>query len=68
MNKLTREQWYELDEQMRRTPAEADSEEIPGEHMILISLLNRLGFNPMSKRSAMLLAERLLNEGWEELP
>ena len=66
MNKLAREQWYQLNEQMSRTPAETDSEEVPGEHMILISLLNRLGFSPMSKRSALILAEELLNAGWEE--
>ena len=28
MNKLTRAQWEELDDQMRRTPAESDSEDV----------------------------------------
>lgn len=65
MNKLTRSQWEELDDQMSRTPSEPDSEGVPGEHMKLIALLNRFGFNPMSKREAMLLAEKLLNEGWD---
>jgi hypothetical protein len=66
MNKLTRQQWEELEDQMSRTPAEPDSEGVPGEHLKLIALLNRFGFNPMSKHAAMQLAERLLGEGWNE--
>ncbi len=66
MNKLTRQQWEELEDQMSRTPAEPDSEGVPGEHMKLIALLNRFGFNPMSKQAAMRLAERLLDEGWDD--
>jgi hypothetical protein len=66
MNKLTRSQWDELDDQMSGTPAESDSEGLPGEHMKLIALLNRFGFNPMSKREAMQLAERSLREGWND--
>jgi len=50
MNKLTRAQWEELDDQMSRTPPEPDSEGVPGKHLKLIALLNRFGFNPMSKR------------------
>lgn len=65
MNKLTREQWYELDEQMSQTPSETDPEGVPGEHMKLIALLNKFGFNPVSKHAAMILAKRLLNQGWE---
>ena len=64
--KLTRDQWYELDEQMSHTPPEADAEGVPGEHMKLIALLNKFGFNPMSKQAALALAEKLLNEGWED--
>ena len=66
MNKLTRAQWEELDDQMSRTPAESDSEGVPGEHLNLIALLNRFGFNPMSKREAMLLTEKLLQDSWED--
>jgi hypothetical protein len=66
MNKLTRDQWYELDEQMGHTPSEADAEGVPGEHMKLIALLNKFGFNPMSKHGALVLAEKLLDEGWED--
>lgn len=66
MNKLTRAQWEELDDQMSCTPAESDSEGVPGEHMKLIALLNRFGFNPMSKQEAVQLAERLLGKGWND--
>ena len=66
MRKLTRAEWEELDEQMSRTPPEPDSEGVPGEHLKLISLLNRFGFNPMSKREAMILAKMLLDNAWKE--
>jgi hypothetical protein len=46
--------------------AEAGSGRIPGEHLKLITLLNRFGFNPMSKREAMRLAGKLLDEGWDD--
>jgi len=65
MNKLTRAQWEALEQQMSITPADADSEGVPGEHMKLISLLNGFGFNPASKQEAMRLAEELLDAGWE---
>lgn len=51
---------------MSRTPLEPDFESVLGEHMKLIALLNRLGFNPMSKREAMQMAKRLLSEGWND--
>lgn len=66
MNKLTRTQWEELDEQMSHTSSEPDAEGVPGEHIKLIALLNRFGFNPMSKQEAMQLAESLLREGWND--
>jgi hypothetical protein len=66
MNKLTRAQWEELDNQMSRTPQESDVESAPGEHINLIALLNRFGFNPMSKREAMRLARELLDADWSE--
>ncbi len=58
MDRLTREQYMELKTQLERM-----DEDIPGEHLKLIALLNRLGFNPMSKQEAMDLAKRLLSEG-----
>ncbi len=42
MEKLTRQQSYELEEQFSRTPAEPFSGEHPGEHMKLIALLTGL--------------------------
>lgn len=65
MNKLTRAQWEELEDQMSRTPPEPDGEGVPGEHLKLIALLNRFGFNPMSKQEAMRRAEKLLRDGWD---
>ena len=64
MRKLTRAQWEELDDQMSITPPEPNSEGMPGEHLKLIALLNRFGFNPMSKQEAMILAEKLLASFW----
>ena len=64
--KLTHTEWEALDEQMIITPSASDSEGVPGEHLKLIALLNRFGFNPMSKQEAMRLARNLLGEGWQE--
>jgi hypothetical protein len=64
--KLNRDQWYQLDEQMSRTPAEPGAEGEPGQHFQLIALLNKFGFTPNSKWEAIKLAEELLDEGWEE--
>jgi hypothetical protein len=66
MEKLTRQQWYVLDEQLSRTPAESFSGEHPGEHMKLIALLNGLGHQPMTKQQALILARNLLDLGWKE--
>jgi hypothetical protein len=66
MEKLTRQQWYELDEQFSHTPAEPFSSEHPSEHMKLIALLNRFGHQPMTKQQALNLARTLLDLGWKE--
>lgn len=66
MEKLTRQQWYELDEQFSRTLAEPFSSETPGEHMKLIALLNKFGQQPITKQQAMNLARTLLDLGWTE--
>lgn len=63
---LTRSQWEQLENQMSRTPAESDADGVLGEHMQLIALLNKFGYNPKSKRAAMALAEQLLQAGWDE--
>jgi hypothetical protein len=65
MEKLTRQQWYELDEQFSRTPVGPFSSEQPGEHMKLIALLNRFGYQPMAKQQALKLAIKLLDLGWQ---
>jgi len=64
--KLTRDQWYELDDQFSRTPEHPEVEGLPGEHLKLIALLNRFGFHPMSKQDAMKLAAELLAMDWRE--
>lgn len=66
MNKLSRTQWEELDQQMSITPPDADPEGVPGEHMKLIALLNRFGFNPTSRQEAVRLGRELLEAGWIE--
>jgi hypothetical protein len=65
--KLTRDQWYELDDQYNRTPEHPEDEGLPGEHLRLIGLLNRFGFHPMLKQEGMKMAGELLDAGWEEL-
>ncbi len=53
MNKLSRVQWEELEQQMSITPSEVDPEGVPGEHIKLIAMLNRFGFRvpcPSRKR------------------
>jgi hypothetical protein len=42
------------------------AEGVPGEHIKLIAFLNKFGFNPMSKYAALVLAEKFINEGWED--
>jgi hypothetical protein len=64
--RLTREQWYELDEQYNKTPAQPEVVAVPGEHFKLIALLNRFGVYPMSKQEAMQLAGELLDNGWSD--
>ena len=65
--KLNRDQWFQLDDQMRRTPTEPDVEDELGQHFILMALLSKFGYSPNSKWEAMKLADNLLNAGWEEL-
>jgi hypothetical protein len=58
-------EWEELDDQASRASPKPEAEGVPGEHIHLIALLNRLGFNPMSKSDATRLAEQLLENGWK---
>jgi hypothetical protein len=61
--KLSREQWVALDIQYGVTPADNDVDLASGEHYILVSLLNRFGYRPRSRRDALELAEELLSNG-----
>ena len=65
--KLNSDQWFQLDDQVRRTPSEPGAEDKPGQHFILMALLSKFGYSPNSKWEAMKLADNLLNPGWEEL-
>ncbi len=46
--KLNREQWYELETQYNKTPAQPEDETVPGEHPGLIPLL---GFRVIRSRA-----------------
>ena len=60
MRRLTKEQWNLLDYQYSVTPGIGDSAFASGEHYVLISVLNRLGYYPHSREEAFRLAEELL--------
>ena len=64
MKKLTAEQWYKLDEQFRKLPAQDENFSVTGEHQILIMVLRELGYNESNPRKAVKLAERLLCNGY----
>ena len=66
MRKLTRSEWEQLDTQYSVTPALDDTFSATGEHYVLISLLNRLGFYPHSTKEAMSLTEELLARGYDD--
>jgi hypothetical protein len=63
---LNRDQWDELYIQFSRTPDPDEGFTETGEHWILISLLNRLGYAPSGRKEAVLLAQELLDNGYEE--
>jgi hypothetical protein len=64
--KLTRAQWDELNVQYMNTPGLSDGFMASGEHYILVAILNKFGYHPMSREEVMELAEELLSMGWEE--
>jgi hypothetical protein len=64
--KLTREQWDQLNDQFQRTPDPDEGASASGEHYMLNFILNRLGYNPNSRREAIKIAERLLSNGWSD--
>jgi hypothetical protein len=64
--KLTREQYDELNDQFSSTPNPDDGFTETGEHWKLIAILNKLGYSPFSRGDAIVLAQRLPDEGYEE--
>lgn len=66
MDTLTDEQRQSLEDQLSRITTDPEGEGIPGEHLNLIGLLNRFGYNPMSKQEAVSLAIALLQGDDEE--
>jgi len=64
MQKLTADQYYQLQTQYERTPAPGDSFGASGEHYILVAILKQLGYNEPDKWRALKLAERLLSNGY----
>lgn len=79
MSKLTKNQWTTLDIQCQ---AMLDKDEyhspdntrvsmgmlgrVIGQHYLLASILNELGFYPRSSREALSIADRLLIDGYEQ--
>jgi len=66
MKKLTYDEWVKLDVQYTNTPALSDGWSATGEHYLLISVLNELGYHPHSREEAMETAERLLLNGYKK--
>jgi len=64
MNKLTADQYYQLQAQYEKTPAPGDSFGASGEHYVLVAMLKRLGYNEPDKWRALKTAERLLENGY----
>ena len=65
MKRLDYREWEELKVQLSRTYSESKKAAMQAEHIKLIYLLNRLGYQPLSEEEAIILAEELLQIGWE---
>jgi hypothetical protein len=63
--KLTRDQWDALAEQLARTPDPDEGSSATGEHWQLIALLNRFGYNPFGRKEAVVLAQELIDLGYD---
>lgn len=66
MKKLSRDDYFDLQEQYDRTPSLEDGYLPSGEHYILVALLGRLGYRITSSREALKLAEKLLSIGYDD--
>ena len=65
MKPLTQNQWNQLDYQYQNTPDLADGNMASGEHYLLVSVLNGLGYYPNSRADIMDTAERVLANGYQ---
>ena len=65
MEKLTRQQWEELNAQYQHTPGCGEFV-VSGEHYILMSVLNKLGHRPAGDCLSIIeCAEELLANGYQ---
>ena len=60
---LTLPEYVKLARQLEHTPPLSDTSG-SGQHMVLVSVLNALGFNPRGKAEALELAEELVAAGY----
>jgi hypothetical protein len=65
--KLSRAQWEQLEAQLDQTPELNDMAAEPGEHWNLIALLNEFGYYPHSREEAIRIAQKLIDEGYQEI-
>jgi hypothetical protein len=65
LKKLNRVQWDALYDQLIQTPDPDEGFTETGEHWKLIALLNRLGYNPYSRKAAVTLAQALIDNGYQ---
>ena len=64
-DQLALEDYNALDFQFSCLPDTSCGYSASGEHYVLVSLLNRLGFYPASREDAIELTERLLANGYK---
>lgn len=65
LDKLNIDDYNALDIQYSRLP-DISNYSASGEHYLLMSLLNRMGFYPASREEAIELTERLLANGYTQ--
>lgn len=64
MNKLSENDYWRLQAQFDKTPHPDDGFMPSGEHYILTSLLNELGYYPHSREELYKTTEKLLSKGY----
>lgn len=66
LKRLSADAWKQVYNQLEITPSPFNAQHSgTGQHAVLISLLNRLGYNPRSREDAIDLAEELIALGYE---